>query len=214
MKCRECSSRRKGYWASSPETDVCIGVKEPFEIADINAECVAYPEKKDDKKKSTITLRLENLNSGEYSLLMKLVEKANGNSNENIWTPQVGDDVWYIDAYEAGVFEWKGVESDWALFRIGNCFKTKAECEFVIEKLAVINELKEFAARYNSVVDWSNYMQPKWYLVYSFIDNKIDVASLFVRQQNDIYFSSEEIAEEAITHIGIDRLKKYYFGVV
>jgi hypothetical protein len=193
---------------------VCIGVKEPFEIEDINAECAAYPEKRDDKNESTITLRLENLTKEEYGLMMKLIKKANGEVYTKTWEPQVGDDVWYIDAYEAGVFEWEGVESDWELLRIGNCFKTKTECEFAIERLTVIHELKEFAEKYNSVIDWSDYMQQKWALVYSFTDNKVETTSLFVRKQNDIYFSSEEIAEEAITHVGADRLKKYYFEVV
>ena len=43
MKCRECGSRYKGYWASAPETNVCVGGKEPFAIVDINAECTRKP---------------------------------------------------------------------------------------------------------------------------------------------------------------------------
>ena len=45
MKCRECSCCHKGYWTSSPDVYVCIGVKEPFEIYDINQECSEYKEK-------------------------------------------------------------------------------------------------------------------------------------------------------------------------
>ena len=42
MKCRECSSCYKGYWASAPEAYACVDVKEPFEIIDINAECIKH----------------------------------------------------------------------------------------------------------------------------------------------------------------------------
>lgn len=48
MKCRECSNCYKGYWASAPEAYICVDVKEPFEIIDINVECIKHqyePEK-------------------------------------------------------------------------------------------------------------------------------------------------------------------------
>ena len=57
MKCRECSSCQKGYWASNPEAYVCIGVKEPFEIMDVNAECTEYDKKKNKKPKTDASNR-------------------------------------------------------------------------------------------------------------------------------------------------------------
>lgn len=44
MKCRECSCAEKGYFKSLPEAYVCIGVKEPFVIGNIDVECTEYPE--------------------------------------------------------------------------------------------------------------------------------------------------------------------------
>lgn len=52
MKCKECRSCYKGYFASQPDTYVCIGVKEPFAIFDINQECPEYPEKRESSLKS------------------------------------------------------------------------------------------------------------------------------------------------------------------
>ena len=46
MKCKECNSCKKGWFASKPDEYVCIGVKHPFVISDINAECTEYPEKR------------------------------------------------------------------------------------------------------------------------------------------------------------------------
>ena len=45
MKCKDCFACRKGYFESKPQAYVCIGVKEPFVIYDINVECTEYPEK-------------------------------------------------------------------------------------------------------------------------------------------------------------------------
>ena len=42
MKCKECKSCMKGYFTSAPDKYVCIGVKNPFIINDINHECTEY----------------------------------------------------------------------------------------------------------------------------------------------------------------------------
>lgn len=42
MKCKDCEACRKGFFSSKPETYVCIGVKEPFVIDNINVECTEY----------------------------------------------------------------------------------------------------------------------------------------------------------------------------
>ena len=42
MKCKDCDSCRKGFWASKPDAYICIGVQEPFEILDIESECTEY----------------------------------------------------------------------------------------------------------------------------------------------------------------------------
>lgn len=48
MKCKECKSCCYGWFPSKPNKYVCIGVKEPFVIDDIDAECTEYPEKNKD----------------------------------------------------------------------------------------------------------------------------------------------------------------------
>lgn len=56
MKCKECASCKKGWFKSSPDDYVCIGVKTPFVINDVDAECTEYPEYRD---KDVTTERLE-----------------------------------------------------------------------------------------------------------------------------------------------------------
>jgi hypothetical protein len=47
MKCINCFCCKKGWFPSKPNEYVCIGVKEPFVIDNVYAECPAYPEKRD-----------------------------------------------------------------------------------------------------------------------------------------------------------------------
>ena len=54
MKCKDCDSCKKGFWASKPEAYICIGVKEPFEIHDINSECTEYPEKNTEQQREEV----------------------------------------------------------------------------------------------------------------------------------------------------------------
>ena len=54
MKCKDCEACRKGFFESKPKAYVCTGVKEPFVIDDIDAECTEYPEKNKDTATSVI----------------------------------------------------------------------------------------------------------------------------------------------------------------
>lgn len=45
-KCKDCGACNKGFFKSRPNDYVCIGVKEPFVITDINSYCTEYPEDK------------------------------------------------------------------------------------------------------------------------------------------------------------------------
>ena len=42
MRCRDCDGCKKGWFESKPEEYVCIFVKEPFVIDNINKECTEY----------------------------------------------------------------------------------------------------------------------------------------------------------------------------
>ena len=47
MKCRDCEHCKLGWFAHRPSNYVCVGVKEPFIIDNINRQCTEYPEKRD-----------------------------------------------------------------------------------------------------------------------------------------------------------------------
>jgi len=47
MKCKECTCCKKGWFPSAPNEYVCIGVKNPFVISNVNNECTEYPERRE-----------------------------------------------------------------------------------------------------------------------------------------------------------------------
>lgn len=107
-------------------------------------------------------------------------------------------------------------EIDEGRINLGNCFKTKEEAEHMVEKLKVINELKNFALENNGAeIDWKNLKQMKWTITYQHISKESALNDWRNTQfsSSNIYFTSQEIAQKAIETIGVDRIKKYYFDV-
>ena len=81
MKCRECSCCRKGWFESRPNSYVCIGVKEPFVIDNINVQCTEYPEK--NKKNKNIPSENFLMIGFDYSpedIAGMVVSRGNGKS--------------------------------------------------------------------------------------------------------------------------------------
>ena len=133
------------------------------------------------------------------------------------WTPKEKEKYFYIEDC-MGVSDDRNVQApiDYCRFNIGNFFKTKIEAEHILEKLKVIHELQKFAYENNEgEIDWKNFNQCKYYLVYDTKDEDlyVDYTVYCKREPFNIYFTSFKIAKRAIEEIGEDRIKKYYFNV-
>ena len=133
------------------------------------------------------------------------------------WTPKEKEKYFYIEDC-MGVSDDRNVQApiDYCRFNIGNFFKTKIEAEHILEKLKVIHELQKFAYENNEgEIDWKNFNQCKYYLVYDTKDEDLYVDySIYCKSEPfNIYFTSSKIAKRAIEAVGEDRIKKYYFNV-
>lgn len=161
-----------------------------------------------------ITVNMDNLSTDERNTLLKLIEKANKPKNR-VWKPDWGERYYMISDNGTIVnLLCTRDNTDKRTFIIGNCFKTIEEAEFALEKQKVITELKRFALENNGCkLDWNDDTTSKCYLCYNHRESKIDVSFNSFLQAAVIYFSSEDIAKQAIKTIGKDRLKKYYFEV-
>ena len=115
---------------------------------------------------------------------------------------------------EIGFSTWENCEVD--ICRLKHCYasKTEEECIFKKEKQEVLAELRQFAEENNTEeIDWSNYRQHKWHCCYDYEDKAICCSfTTSWRFLNNIYFTSEELAQQAVAKVGEDRIKKYLFG--
>lgn len=160
---------------------------------------------------NNITVNMENLSQEERSTLLSLIEKANKPKNK-VWKPE-SDEMYYYSCSDGFIKEatWDNINVDKNRYAIGNCFKTREEAEFALERQKVITELKRFALEHNEKeIDWSD-GKPKW-LIYS-NSNHVGFKYVNLLKENNIYFTSKEIAKAAIKEIGEERLRKYYFEV-
>lgn len=159
-----------------------------------------------------ITLNMENFSENEREQLMKLIEKAGDQENNKVWKPKNGEKYWYISDIKIDYYDFQNDSTDRFLYSIGNCFKTKEDAIFACEKAKVIAELKRFAEENNGKLDFKIATKRKYHIEYSACTDTILVNYIYNDVKNEIYFSSEQIARDAIKSIGEDRLKKYYFG--
>lgn len=139
----------------------------------------------------------------------KLIEELQNKK----WKPKTGEYYYYINGI-LGVLGEKnlGCLSDADRFSIGNYFKTKEEAEFEVERLKVLEELKEFSYEFSDN-EWENIDIKQYLMCYSYSAGKIDIVTHGWDKHNEIYFKTKEDAKKAIEKIGEDRLKKYYFKV-
>ena len=160
----------------------------------------------------TLNVNMENLNEEERKQLLAIVKKST-EEKPKVWKPKNNEKYYFI--YSQGKLSntiWNDSSMDASLYAIGNCFRTKKEAEFAIEKQKVITELKRFSQEHNEKIDWED-KSWKYCITYDYAINKVTYISALTSKRNDIYFSSKEIAKQAIKAIGADRLKKYYFKV-
>ena len=158
-----------------------------------------------------IKVNLDNLTNEERETLLKLVEKGNktNKKRERLET--------YYFISDEGAICWEhtlGTVNE-IRYRLGNYFKTKEEAEFARKKQLIYQKLKDYALEHNTEeIDWINYNQTKWIIGYNNDYKKIRyywITSLI--HINQIYFTSEKIARDAVEEIGEDNIKKYLFGV-
>lgn len=130
------------------------------------------------------------------------------------WRPEYNDLYYYIDSFgHIALCNYEAVGTDINRLVTGNCFKTKKEAEFRLEQIKVYNELKNFADENNEEIEWKN-GTAKYIITFDTEDEKIGTNIIFYIQDiAQIYFSSKDLAEQAIEKVGADRIKKYLFGV-
>ena len=143
----------------------------------------------------------------EIKVLKERIAELEEQIKEEREFPQNGYEYWYIDDYGYILNEkWDGLDFEEFRLAMGNIFKTKEQAVFALEKLKVEAELRKFSKS-------PNMSAVKWFIVCA---DSEEVYTLYTTQeisQGTIYFESKKVAQQAIETVGIDRIKKYIFGV-
>lgn len=91
-----------------------------------------------------------------------------------------------------------------------NYFENKKEVEKYIRVLKTERQLIKFADEHNDKINWDDTNQVKYFMGYDYICHNIYVSGCHTfKVARVIYFSSKEIAEQAIDEIGRNDIIKY-----
>lgn len=128
-----------------------------------------------------------------------------------MWKPQANENYYSID--KSGIIlGTNNVEFDMdrRAIELGNCFKTKEKALHMVEKIKIINKLRELSNIKFNETDDRHYM-----IVYNRDDEEI--ISGFCHSFNpipfNVFFKTREDCQKAIDTIGEYNLKKYYFDI-
>ena len=181
--------RRKGW-----EDNILISLNKNTGIVDFYINGVVTGEKK---------LTIEDITSDDWELNEKPTQ---------VWKPNVGDKYYYISNTGSILYYMYDEDvTNKAIISIGNCFKTREEAAHMLEKIKIINKLREL-----SNIKFNENQKEKWSVIYDFSYNKVDcVYNKYTKCiPFEICFKTREDCQKAIETIGEDNLKKYYFEVV
>lgn len=177
-----------------------------------NGEIIAYL--KDDngedkvEEKTICMFELADFTAEDWKIY-KEKEKEKNKS----WKPKEGDTIFYITEtgrVVSGIFL-SLLPSDIAKVLFNNAFQTREEAEHMLEKIKIINKLRELS----NAVFGNNIEDLKYSIGYD-IDTK-KVGACMNRFSKllpfEVYFKTREDCLKAIDTIGEYNLKKYYFDI-
>lgn len=154
-------------------------------------------------------VKIENLSPEEMEQFQALVDKANKPKRK---MPNVGDRLYYIDL--CGIIRpyiWQATEDDWIAFEYGGIYFTQEDAEAAREHEDVERLLRRYAKEHNDKIEWGgDYFN--FYIYYDFKSDTLYFENCRFYKTNNIYFSSQKIAEAAIKEIGEERVTRFYRG--
>lgn len=154
---------------------------------------------------------LEKISELEQQLAMLRVEVEKEEKENKRWRAEEGYKYWFVDG--DGIPKWWHEYSrdiDGFYYDTHNYFQTEEEARKYAKVLEIERQLRKFADEHNDKIDWEDIDQDKWCLGYSYRALKTMTAvAMYTREARTIYFSSQEIAKQAIDTIGEDKIKEY-----
>lgn len=167
-----------------------------------------------------ITVNLNNFTKEEREQFKKLLNKGSGEPSKEsrVWKPEKHERYYYIDGYgNVAADNWDDYEVDIDRLNVGNVYRTSEEAELALEKIKVKAELERYALEHNDpkkeAWDGNSY---HYEIVCAYLSKEgvsVSTNTGPYRGESITYFTSKEIAENAIEEVGEDRILKYLFDV-
>ena len=139
----------------------------------------------------------------------KLKEFLTPPKPRTVWDLKNKDNYWYINDYNDNVrATWDNFMIDDYRRNMGNCFLTKEEAKFEVERRKVEAILLKYGRR------GFKYSEDNYYIFYERDESSIVICCYeSFQDQGVIYFDTEELCQKAIEEAGKDNIKKYIFGI-
>lgn len=151
---------------------------------------------------SATDLTLEDITNDDWELIEKSTQ---------VWQPQYDEKYYYITTGGNVARDIFNPFFDKYKLSFKNCFKTRKEAQRMVEKIKIINKLKEL-----SNINFGDDINELKYSIGYDIDTKKVCSSMnrFTRIiPFEVYFKTATDCQKAIDTIGEENLKKYYFDV-
>lgn len=140
----------------------------------------------------------------EFKKLAAELESNENKPDNDIWKPDIGERFYFI--YNEFIYNTRLSGRELCKLRIGNFFRTEDEAQKHLDRLVLLQELKEFAGP-QDWIDWNDINQDKWSIRFNHDENMFCCCkSLVIEIIGQVYFDSMKSAEKAIDHFG-ERLK-------
>lgn len=156
---------------------------------------------------------LDRISELEQQLAVLKAEVEKEEKENKRWRAEKGENYWTVSDYRRVKVDVDfGADSSGDSFRYDthNYFQTEEEARKYAKVIEIERQLKKFADEHNGKIDWTNINQGKYYLCYKYDDYRVSIGDrCWTKESRVIYFSSEEIARQAINTIGEDKIKEY-----
>lgn len=133
-------------------------------------------------------------------------------TKKSLWKPKEDEKYYFIDSQIEIDYYCETCSYDRDRVAIGNAFQTREDAEKMMNKLKIINKLKEL-----SNINFGDDINELKYSIGYDIDTKKVCSTMnrFTRiMPFEVYFKTATDCQKAIDIIGEENLKKYYFDVV
>ena len=136
----------------------------------------------------------------EYKQKVKALMQEKRKQEKADSIPKLGDSYFYVlDNGTIALAFWHNNKFDRERLECGNVFITLEDIKDEVKEEKIRRELKRWKKLHdNKKTVWGAGSGSKYFIIYDYINEKLEAQGNYCCKHDDIYFSSEEIANECI----------------